>query len=595
MKADSDADKSIRDGLRITLDRAIVFVMAVLVLRSFVLEGYLISTGSMAPGLLGFHRRIHCPSCGYSFAFGVSFDDSVDSGNGAIIEPSGPRRYATCPNCHQINIDVGGVPNSHGDQLLVLKHAYDLRSPHRWETIVFRNPASPEEAYVKRVVGLPGEELQVRNGDVFINGELARKNWEQQLDMRIPVCDLHHLVDSEQWQMPWELDDAWSAENGELVCDTSRLKTITETDGEESGTQSQSDSGTSWIRFRYWRWYGGHHVAETPISKEDCLDDWKRFLDRFSILPISWTGRVRYDEDREVLCCEGVMPDDLQKDLLKQSQNEQFRRAVFRLAALSHLAPVTDRYGYNTLVSSPEYVVNDLMLETAITWEKAPELLEVRIPVGSSTYGLVVDPRASTAVLMSLDDRSIVARGELPEKLSADHQDVLLQVSNFDRQLTIAINGEPCFDPLVLERDPATEQFLEATVSALSGQPMEPDRAAQISLRHEQQRRWSLGIVNGSVRLQQLRMFRDVFYTPGRRKHGVNEGYRIPELCYFVQGDNSPVSSDSRNWSDPCVPHTLLIGKPFLVHLPSQPGVIEFGGFRWPLRIPDWDRIRYIR
>ncbi|MFO0975230.1 MAG: signal peptidase I [Planctomycetaceae bacterium] len=588
MTAFSDPQEtSILSGLRITLDRAIVFVIAVMVLRSFVLEGYLISTGSMAPGLLGFHRRIHCPSCGHSFAFGVSFDDSVDSGEGAIIEPSGPRRYATCPNCHQINIDVGGVPNSHGDQLLVLKHAYDLRAPHRWETIVFRNPASPEEAYVKRVVGLPGEEIQVRNGDVFINGDLARKTWEQQLDMRIPVCDLHYLVDSDQWQMPWELDEAWSADKGDLICDTALLKGAS-TDGEQA-------SGISWIRFRYWRWFGGHHISETPVSKDDCLDDWKRFIDRFSILPISWTGRVRYDEDREVLCCEGVMPDDLQKDLLKQSQNEKFRQAVYRLAALSHLAPVTDRYGYNALVSSPEYVVSDLMLDTTLEWDDAPKRLEVRIPVGSSTYGLVVDPGASTVILMSLDDRVIISEGKLPEELKVNAGQVQLQVSNFDRQLTVAINGTPCFEPLALERDPSSENFVEATVSPLSGQPMEPERAAIIAVRHEQQRRWGLGIVDGSVRVKNLQMFRDVFYTPGRRKHGVNEGYKIPELCYFVQGDNSPVSSDSRNWSNPCVPHSSLIGKPFLVHLPSRPGVIEFAGFRWPLRIPDWDRIRYIR
>ncbi len=564
-----------------------MFVIAVMVLRSFVLEGYLISTGSMAPGLLGFHRRIHCPSCGYSFAFGVSFDDSVDSGDGAIIEPSGPRRYATCPNCHQINIDVGGVPNSHGDQLLVLKHAYDLRAPHRWETIVFRNPASPEEAYVKRVVGLPGEEIQVRNGDVFINGDLARKTWEQQLDMRIPVCDLHYLVDSDQWQMPWELDEAWSADRGDLTCDTALLK--------ESSATGEQATGISWIRFRYWRWFGGHHISETPVAKGDCQDDWKRFLDRFSILPISWTGRVRYDEDREVLCCEGVMPDDLQKDLLKQSQNEKFRQAVYRLAALSHLAPVTDRYGYNALVSSPEYVVSDLMLDAALEWDDAPKRIEVRIPVGSSTYGLVLDPSASTVVLMSLDDRVIISQGKLTEELNVQGGQVQLQVSNFDRQLTVAVNGIPCFEPLALERDPSSENFVEATVSPLSGQPMEPERAAIISLRHEQQRRWALGIVEGSVRVKNLQMYRDVFYTPGRRKHGVNEGYKIPELCYFVQGDNSPVSSDSRNWTNPCVPHSTLIGKPFLVHLPSRPGVIEFGGFRWPLRIPDWGRIRYIR
>jgi len=193
--------------LRSAIDLAICFVMAVIMLRCFILEGYLISTGSMAPGLLGFHRRITCPSCEFEFAFGVSFDDSVETGTGTISEPEGPRRYATCPNCGQINIDVSGVPNSHGDQLLVQKHVYDLRKPRRWETVVFRNPASPGEAYVKRVVGLPGERMQIINGDVYIGGAIARKNYQQQQAMRIPVCDLRYLADAEDWQLPWDLDD----------------------------------------------------------------------------------------------------------------------------------------------------------------------------------------------------------------------------------------------------------------------------------------------------------------------------------------------------------------------------------------------------
>ena len=89
-------------------------------------------------------------------------------------------------------------------------------------------------------------------------------------------------------------------------------------------------------------------------------------------------------------------------------------------------------------------------------------------------------------------------------------------------------------------------------------------------------------------------MYRDVFYTPGRRRNAVDSEFQIPENCYFVQGDNSPVSSDSRNWEQPAVPHNLLLGKPFLVHLPSRPSILQFAGREWPIRIPDWRRIRYI-
>ena len=186
------------------MELAVSFVIAVILLRGFVLEGYLISTGSMAPGLLGFHKRIACPTCDYSFAFGVSFDESADAAElpaAAVVAG-----YAMCPNCGQSNINVAGVPVNHGDQLLVHKDVFDFRRPRRWESVVFRNPANPGEAYVKRVVGLPGETLQVIDGDVFIEGVIARKDLETVQDMRIEVFDLAHLADSDEWQMPWKIE-----------------------------------------------------------------------------------------------------------------------------------------------------------------------------------------------------------------------------------------------------------------------------------------------------------------------------------------------------------------------------------------------------
>ena len=251
-RRDSHDDSFDLRFLRGAIELAICFIIAVILLRTFILEGYLISTGSMAPGLLGFHRRIVCPSCGYDFAFGVSFDDSVDSSSPTVTEPEGSRRFAMCPNCGQIDIDVSGVPNSHGDQLLVQKHVYDFRPPRRWEVVVFRNPSSPSEAYVKRVVGLPGDRIQILNGEVHINGQLARKDFRQQLAMRIPVCDLHYLASNDDWQLPWELDEGWTADNGALVCSTA------------AGTTAATS--TQWLHFRNWRWFGGHQLLKRRWS-----------------------------------------------------------------------------------------------------------------------------------------------------------------------------------------------------------------------------------------------------------------------------------------------------------------------------------------
>lgn len=49
------------------------------------------------------------------------------------------------------------------------------RSPARGDVVVFRRPSDPSVAWVKRVVGLPGDTVQVRSGQVFINGRAVKR------------------------------------------------------------------------------------------------------------------------------------------------------------------------------------------------------------------------------------------------------------------------------------------------------------------------------------------------------------------------------------------------------------------------------------
>jgi signal peptidase I len=70
-----------------------------------------------------------------------------------------------------------------GDFIFVNKFAYGLRlpvintkvvsigEPKRGDVIVFRLPAEPSTNYIKRLVGLPGDHVVVRNREVFVNGE----------------------------------------------------------------------------------------------------------------------------------------------------------------------------------------------------------------------------------------------------------------------------------------------------------------------------------------------------------------------------------------------------------------------------------------
>ncbi len=58
-----------------------------------------------------------------------------------------------------------------GDHLLVNKMAYYFGEPERGDIIVFQYPKDDSRDFVKRVVGLPGETLEVKGNNVFINGK----------------------------------------------------------------------------------------------------------------------------------------------------------------------------------------------------------------------------------------------------------------------------------------------------------------------------------------------------------------------------------------------------------------------------------------
>jgi signal peptidase I len=56
-----------------------------------------------------------------------------------------------------------------GEFLLADKITYRLREPKRGDVIVFQAPVAPDEEYIKRIIGLPGESVKVLSGrDIFI-------------------------------------------------------------------------------------------------------------------------------------------------------------------------------------------------------------------------------------------------------------------------------------------------------------------------------------------------------------------------------------------------------------------------------------------
>lgn len=57
-----------------------------------------------------------------------------------------------------------------GEYALVSKASYGLGSPQRGDVVVLYRPGKPTEELLKRVIGLPGEEIAIRDGQILING-----------------------------------------------------------------------------------------------------------------------------------------------------------------------------------------------------------------------------------------------------------------------------------------------------------------------------------------------------------------------------------------------------------------------------------------
>lgn len=75
-------------------------------------------------------------------------------------------------------------PNfSSGDYLLVDEATYRFREPERGEVIVFKNPSNTSQFYIKRIIGLPGEEVVVNDTDVRVDGESIDESYLEDFDL----------------------------------------------------------------------------------------------------------------------------------------------------------------------------------------------------------------------------------------------------------------------------------------------------------------------------------------------------------------------------------------------------------------------------
>lgn len=64
-----------------------------------------------------------------------------------------------------------------GERVMVEKITYRLRSPKRGEIVIIKNPLLKREKYIKRIVGLPGDIIEINKGSIYINGVLLEEDY----------------------------------------------------------------------------------------------------------------------------------------------------------------------------------------------------------------------------------------------------------------------------------------------------------------------------------------------------------------------------------------------------------------------------------
>ena len=470
----------------------VAFVLAFL-FRTFEAEAFVIPTGSMGPTLYGQHAEFTCTDCGYTFAVGA---------NGRLDS-----RPVVCPNCGQRQPVPPGVPIYSGDRILVLKFLYDFTEPRRWEVIVFRNPNEPEENYIKRLVGLPGETVELVRGNVTIKGRIAHKTDRAQEALWMLVHDTRHAPTRTGWHRRWIAEGLWDSDGAGFVL-----------------PRAPPAGRTAWLLYRH-------------------------------------------------------------RNIMGQRDN------------------IRDYYAYNSGVNgwgAGHNVCTDLRLTTEVAAETAEAVLVVEMRAWRDRFRFRLPAEGGEEPAQILLNGRVVAEaagGVLPVGRRAE-----VEVANVDHALVLRVDGRRVTtthsNPVTRQGDvtyqptPVPEEMLQACQA-----PPAPGRTPPMA--HELR----LGARGGPLRLAYLRLDRDVYYvnsaTPGHGTEGHPFTLKADE--FFVLGDNSPKSYDSRAWcaasnatgrppnaglppfeGRPVIPRRNLVGKAFFVYWPAA-------GTRWhvPKVVPD--------
>ncbi len=508
--ATRDAPRAPKESALAQIGSFLDLFVWLLVLKSFFLPLFIIPTGSMAETLAGQHAVHACSNCGWEYKIGPQRVRDERGGELNRIP-----EMILCPNCRWQErtspTGRGGVklPLRDGDRIVVQGWSYDFGGslgPRRWDVVVFKNPNQPSQNYIKRLIGLPNETIEIIDGDIFVTApgaaepQVARKPVRVQHALWFPVYDHDYIP-------------------------------------HQPGA-------------------GGYHPH--------------------------WTAR-QADSGWQVLDQRRPSFDGLGRSL------ETIEFAAFDRDS-DRIAPILDFYGYNALSGQPSFLVSDARVSADVEMTGGSGFVELSLNKhGDRFFARLHRDGHLVLECQRQDAQQRETWGEA--RVPADRA-VQLALGHADYRVQIEVDGR-----VVLESDDR-----RYSVSAEQAQNFAARRIPSVI---------RIAAADLQAEFSHLRVDRDVHYTQasGPRSNGVaGNPIHLPSNGYFVLGDNSPNSLDSRFWRAEdlgpslrddlqrgdytvgTVPADQMIGRAFLVY---WPGFMPLPGLGFNL-LPDLGRVRWI-
>jgi len=550
-----EAPISAGKGVKETIESILIAFILAFVFRAFVVEAFVIPTGSMAPTLLGAHMRFTCKECGYTFD--VTFPSSRSGEDVDIPSRAGPieleetdpktgrhkqidRSFAAyCPNCRNkvSKEEATNPPVRYGDRILVLKYLYIpwISQPHRWDVVVFKTPTTPYPTgtpwytinYIKRLVGLPGEQLMLLDGDVYVRRS-DTEPWTIQPKPKFAQDALWRIIYDHDYR-PLEHDrtDGW------------RLPWVhNEGDGWDTGDKQKSRV----ITFK---------------------------SDQGARLRFDPTTVPHYNKS---LAPGGYFTDWLAYDATMNQEGNSFGSG-----------------GDYTV-----YTVSDLKLDFFYQRKAGDGPLRARMTKHDHEFVVEFEP-TTVKLKHRLPNGSEV---EIPALKALNPSTIAgplrVEFSNADYRVSVRINDELIFQTTPEQYSPNIEDLLARYGHALRT-PFPPPAVSLDAARQE-------------AVFSHVSLWRDVYYTPDAngseiRHAGPNRPVELKPEEYFVMGDNSSASSDARYWWEEVhlpdeklnaesgrVPGRFMLGRALFVYWPAGYRPLD----RAPALVPNFGDMRLI-